>query len=361
MADARFNKSAWPDRRRPPHYDGADDAAIHPVRHSRPVEGLPHGRGRGARAARSVDLTPRRRRSSSCCSARPAPGKSTLLNILGGLDVPTSGQVLYRDADLTHADEAALTAYRRRHVGFVFQFYNLIPSLTARENVALVTEIADAPDDARGGARAWCSSRRAAAITFPPSSPAASSSAWRSPAPSPSGRPCCSATSRPARSTSRPGIVVLEALARVNAELGTTTVVITHNAAIAADGRSRRPSRRRPRGRRSRIARPRSVCRASCRGDATIVCALNRKLLRDLLADEGAGAGHRHGRRGRRRDVRDVPVELRLAAADPAAPTTSASASPTSSPRSSARPLASPPRSRPSRASRPSRRASWPT
>ena len=72
-------------------------------------------------------------------------GKSTLLNILGGLDVPTSGQVLYRDTDLTRADEAALTAYRRRHVGFVFQFYNLIPSLTARENVALVTEISEHP------------------------------------------------------------------------------------------------------------------------------------------------------------------------------------------------------------------------
>ena len=72
-------------------------------------------------------------------------GKSTLLNIIGGLDVPTSGQVFYRDTDLTRADEAALTAYRRRHVGFVFQFYNLIPSLTARENVALVTEISDEP------------------------------------------------------------------------------------------------------------------------------------------------------------------------------------------------------------------------
>jgi putative ABC transport system ATP-binding protein len=66
-------------------------------------------------------------------------GKSTLLNILGGLDVPTSGIVRYRDTDLTAADERTLTMYRRRHVGFVFQFYNLIPSLTARENVALVT------------------------------------------------------------------------------------------------------------------------------------------------------------------------------------------------------------------------------
>ena len=66
-------------------------------------------------------------------------GKSTLLNIIGGLDVPTSGRVLYRETDLTEADEGALTTYRREHVGFVFQFYNLIPSLTAVENVALVT------------------------------------------------------------------------------------------------------------------------------------------------------------------------------------------------------------------------------
>src|SRR5579871_1295542 len=74
-------------------------------------------------------------------------GKSTLLNILGGLDVPTAGTVRYRDHDLTADDDAALTRYRRTHVGFVFQFYNLIPSLTARENVALVTDIAERPLD----------------------------------------------------------------------------------------------------------------------------------------------------------------------------------------------------------------------
>jgi putative ABC transport system ATP-binding protein len=75
-------------------------------------------------------------------------GKSTLLNILGGLDAPTGGSVRFRDHDLVQADEAALTRYRREHVGFVFQFYNLIPSLTARENVALVTQIAEHPMDA---------------------------------------------------------------------------------------------------------------------------------------------------------------------------------------------------------------------
>ena len=81
-------------------------------------------------------------------------GKSTLLNILGGLDVPTSGSVFYRGQELTEFDDAALTRYRREHVGFVFQFYNLIPSLTARENVALVTDIAPQSDesDRRAGA-----------------------------------------------------------------------------------------------------------------------------------------------------------------------------------------------------------------
>jgi putative ABC transport system ATP-binding protein len=74
-------------------------------------------------------------------------GKSTLLNILGGLDVPTSGEVHYLDHNLTAAGDAALTRFRREHVGFVFQFYNLIPSLTAIENVALVTEIAERPMD----------------------------------------------------------------------------------------------------------------------------------------------------------------------------------------------------------------------
>src|SRR5438105_13751462 len=72
-------------------------------------------------------------------------GKTTLLNNLGGLDVPTAGELRYRDLDLTQANEAALTLYRRNTVGFIFQFYNLIPSLTARENVALITEIANAP------------------------------------------------------------------------------------------------------------------------------------------------------------------------------------------------------------------------
>jgi len=159
-------------------------------------------------------------------------GKSTLLNILGGLDVPSSGQVLYRDTDLTRADEAELTAYRRRHVGFVFQFYNLIPSLTAQENVALVTEISDkpmAPLDALGlvnldrrsdhfPAQLSGGEQQRVAIA-------------RAIAKRPSVLLCDEPTGALDIST---GVVVLEALARVNAELGTTTIVITHNAAIAA-------------------------------------------------------------------------------------------------------------------------------
>jgi ABC-type lipoprotein export system ATPase subunit len=101
-------------------------------------------------------------------------GKSTLLNLLGGLDTPTSGSIRFKDQDLSGAAEADLTRYRREHVGFVFQFYNLIPALTARENVELVSDIA------------------------------ASSSASPSRARSPSAPPCSCATSRPARSTTRP-------------------------------------------------------------------------------------------------------------------------------------------------------------
>jgi len=159
-------------------------------------------------------------------------GKSTLLNIIGGLDVPTSGRVLYRDTDLTQADEGALTAYRRQHVGFVFQFYNLIPSLTAVENVALVTEISTspmAPTDALGlvklegrldhfPAQLSGGEQQRVAIA-------------RAIAKRPSVLLCDEPTGALDIST---GIVVLEALQRVNVELGTTTVVITHNAAIAS-------------------------------------------------------------------------------------------------------------------------------
>jgi putative ABC transport system ATP-binding protein len=159
-------------------------------------------------------------------------GKSTLLNILGGLDNATAGEVWFQDHDLTVADDAELTRYRREHVGFVFQFYNLIPSLTARENVALVTEIARnpmSPEDAlemvglgerldhfpaqlSGGEQ----QRVAIARAF---------------AKQPDVLLCDEPTGALDSATGR---LVLSALERANRELGTTTALITHNAPIAA-------------------------------------------------------------------------------------------------------------------------------
>ena len=158
-------------------------------------------------------------------------GKSTLLNIIGGLDVPTSGEVRYRDTVLTRADEAELTAYRRRHVGFVFQFYNLIPSLTAAENVALVTEISDAPMNPDDALRMVNLGERE--DHFPAQLSGGEQqrvAIARAIAKRPSVLLCDEPTGALDIST---GIVVLEALARVNSEMGTTTVVITHNSAIA--------------------------------------------------------------------------------------------------------------------------------
>lgn len=158
-------------------------------------------------------------------------GKSTLLNILGGLDRPTSGTLFYRDTELTASSDRELTAFRRRHVGFIFQFYNLIPSLTARENVALVTELVDKPmipDDAlrlvglgermdhfpaqlSGGEQQRVAVARAVAK-----------------------RPHVLLCDEPTGALdSATGVRVLEALADVNQALGTMTVVITHNATIA--------------------------------------------------------------------------------------------------------------------------------
>ena len=157
-------------------------------------------------------------------------GKSTLLNIMGGLDHATSGRLLFNDLELTTLDDRGLTAYRRRHVGFVFQFYNLIPSLTARENVALVTEISEhpmAPEEAlelvglgermdhfpaqlSGGEQQRVAIARAIAK-----------------------RPEVLLCDEPTGALdSKTGIRVIEALLSVNTQLGTTTLIITHNASI---------------------------------------------------------------------------------------------------------------------------------
>jgi putative ABC transport system ATP-binding protein len=161
-------------------------------------------------------------------------GKSTFLNILGGLDRPTAGEVSFRDHDLVRMSDRQLTLYRRDHVGFVFQFYNLIPALTARENVALVTEIAShpmAPQDAlalvgladrldhfpaqlSGGEQQRVAIARAIAK-----------------------RPQLLLCDEPTGALDSPtGIIVLEAIERINAELDTTAVIITHNVAIGGMG-----------------------------------------------------------------------------------------------------------------------------
>lgn len=159
-------------------------------------------------------------------------GKSTLLNILGGLDGPTSGTVTYRGQNLTIAGERALTMYRRRHVGFVFQFYNLIPSLTARENVALVTDIVDnpmAPDDALRLVNL------SARLDHFPSQLSGGEQQRVAIARAVAKRPDVLLCDEPTGALDiATGILVLEAIQQVNEELGTTTAVITHNAAVAA-------------------------------------------------------------------------------------------------------------------------------
>ncbi len=158
-------------------------------------------------------------------------GKSTLLNILGGLDVPTSGTVYYEDHDLSTFRETVLTHYRRDHVGFVFQFYNLIPSLTARENIALVTEISTNPMPPDEALELVNLADRA--DHFPAQLSGGEQqrvAIARAIAKRPDVLLCDEPTGALDIST---GIVVLEALAKVNRELGTTNVVITHNVAIA--------------------------------------------------------------------------------------------------------------------------------
>ena len=158
-------------------------------------------------------------------------GKSTLLNILGGLDTATSGEVHWREHDLVHASERELTQFRREHVGFVFQFYNLIASLTAKENVELATDLVPRPMSAvdaldivglrprmdhfpaqlSGGEQQRVAIARAIAK-----------------------RPDCLLCDEPTGALDiHTGRIVLEAIERANRELGTTTVVITHNASIA--------------------------------------------------------------------------------------------------------------------------------
>ncbi|HEU4453775.1 MAG TPA: ABC transporter ATP-binding protein [Longimicrobium sp.] len=159
-------------------------------------------------------------------------GKSTLLNILGGLDVPTGGTVRFFDHDLTAADERELTRFRREHVGFVFQFYNLIPSLTARENVALVTDIADDPMDPAEALEMVGLGDR---LDHFPAQLSGGEQQRVAIARAIAKRPDVLLCDEPTGALDfRTGRLVLEVIDRVNRELGTTTAVITHNAVIAA-------------------------------------------------------------------------------------------------------------------------------
>ncbi|HSD89147.1 MAG TPA: ABC transporter ATP-binding protein [Kofleriaceae bacterium] len=158
-------------------------------------------------------------------------GKSTLLNILGGLDVCSSGKVSYRDLDLTTADDDELTSYRRRHVGFVFQFYNLLPSLTARENVQLVTEIAEDPMDAAEALELVGLGNR---LDHFPAQLSGGEQQRVAVARAVAKRPDVLLCDEPTGALDfETGVKVLAALERVNQELGTTTAIITHNAPIA--------------------------------------------------------------------------------------------------------------------------------
>jgi putative ABC transport system ATP-binding protein len=157
-------------------------------------------------------------------------GKSTLLNILGGLDTASAGSVRFGEEELTRFSDRQLTLYRRNHVGFVFQFYNLVPSLTARENVALVTEIARNP---MTPAEALTMVGLKDRIDHFPAQLSGGEQQRVAIARAIAKRPEVLLCDEPTGALdSKTGILVLEALDAVNTELGTTTAIITHNAAI---------------------------------------------------------------------------------------------------------------------------------
>ena len=161
-------------------------------------------------------------------------GKSTFLNVLGGLDRPTAGTVAFREHRLTDMDDRELTRYRRDHVGFVFQFYNLVPSLTARENVALVTEIARRPMTPEA---ALALVGLQARMDHFPAQLSGGEQQRVAIARAIAKRPDLLLCDEPTGALdSLTGVVVLEAIERITAELGTTAVIITHNAAIAGMG-----------------------------------------------------------------------------------------------------------------------------
>lgn len=157
-------------------------------------------------------------------------GKSTLLNIIGGLDQATHGKVYFNEQELTSFSQRQLTLFRREHVGFVFQFYNLIPSLTAKENVALVTEVARNPMPAEEALAMVDLQDR---MTHFPAQMSGGEQQRVAIARAVAKQPDVLLCDEPTGALdSKTGIRVLEALSRINTELGTTTVIITHNAGI---------------------------------------------------------------------------------------------------------------------------------
>ncbi len=201
-----------------------------PVFHARGLSKIYHMGDVDVHALRDVDLDIFEREFVVLLGPSGS-GKSTLLNILGGLDSPTSGEARWRDHNLVGADDAELTRYRREHVGFVFQFYNLIPSLTVLENVALVNEIAEKPLDPLEVLKLVGLDHR---IDHFPSQLSGGEqqrvAVARAIVKSPDVLLCDEPTGALDYET---GKVVLAAIARANERFGTTIVIITHNAAIA--------------------------------------------------------------------------------------------------------------------------------
>ncbi len=214
----------------PPAKDMGPASARRPIYR---IEGLTKTYGEGASAVhalRGVDLSVDE--GAMVVLLGPSgSGKSTLLNILGGLDTATSGHAWFHDRDVTALDDAALTEYRRRSVGFVFQFYNLVASLTARENVSLITEISDHPMDP---AEALALVGLDARLDHFPAQLSGGEQQRVAIARAIAKRPEVLLCDEPTGALdSQTGTRVLAALDQVNRELGTTTFVITHNAVIA--------------------------------------------------------------------------------------------------------------------------------
>ncbi len=209
---------------------GAADCSVHPVFEARNLTKVYHVGEVDVHALRGVnmDLFP----GEFLVLLGPSgSGKSTLLNILGGLDVPTSGQVRYVDQELTRFNDDDLTRFRREHVGFVFQFYNLIPSLTARENVALITEVASRPMRPEEALQIVGLADR---MDHFPSQLSGGEQQRVAIARAIAKNPAVLLCDEPTGALDvKTGVVVLEAIQRVNSQIGTTTAVITHNAAIA--------------------------------------------------------------------------------------------------------------------------------